>query len=191
VTDPDLIGLFIRPLEQLGILYMITGGVASVIYGDPRFTRDIDVVLRLTTPDLDPLIAAYDDRDFYVPPREALEAETERTGGGHFNLIHRDTALRADVYLTGDDPLHAWALQRRQRIRDEQIEIWVAPIEYVILRKLEYFRASGWDHHLRDVAMMLHISPDLIDAPALAEWATRRGLEAVLQQASRFRPNEL
>lgn len=26
---------------------MITGGVASVIYGDPRFTRDIDLVLEL------------------------------------------------------------------------------------------------------------------------------------------------
>ncbi len=34
--DPDLIGLFVEPLEATGITYMITGGVASVIYGDPR-----------------------------------------------------------------------------------------------------------------------------------------------------------
>jgi hypothetical protein len=39
VTEPDLIGLFIEPLEAIGVSYMITGGVASVIYGDPRFTR--------------------------------------------------------------------------------------------------------------------------------------------------------
>lgn len=44
---PDLVGLFIRPLEALEIPYMITGGVASVIFGDPRFTRDIDIVLQL------------------------------------------------------------------------------------------------------------------------------------------------
>lgn len=47
MTAPDLIGLFIEPLEGTGIPYMITGGVASVIYGDPRFTRDVDVVLEL------------------------------------------------------------------------------------------------------------------------------------------------
>jgi hypothetical protein len=47
VTEPDLVGLFVAPLESLGLDYMITGGVASVIYGDPRFTRDIDLVLEL------------------------------------------------------------------------------------------------------------------------------------------------
>lgn len=31
VSNPDLIGLFIGPLEELGIPYMITGGVAAVI----------------------------------------------------------------------------------------------------------------------------------------------------------------
>ncbi len=86
MTEPDLIRLFIEPLEEVEIPYMITGGVASVIYGDPRFTRDIDVV---------------------------LEEEAARLQGGHFNLIHGETALRADVYLMGDDPLHAWAFARR------------------------------------------------------------------------------
>jgi hypothetical protein len=47
VTDPDLIALFIGPLEDAKIPYMITGGVAAVIYGDPRFTRDVDVVVEL------------------------------------------------------------------------------------------------------------------------------------------------
>lgn len=47
MTEPDLVGLFVAPLETLGVNYMITGGVASVIYGDPRFTRDIDLVLEL------------------------------------------------------------------------------------------------------------------------------------------------
>jgi len=187
VTDPDLIGLFIRPLERLAIPYMVTGGVASVIYGDPRFTRDVDVVLGLTAGRIDALIAAYDERDYYVPPREALEAETARVGGGHFNLIHRETALRADVYLAGDDPLHAWAFPRRQRIQAEEVDVWVAPIEYVILRKLEYFRMSGSDRHLRDVAMMLQISGELIDTAALAEWASRRDLTAILDQARTHR----
>jgi hypothetical protein len=39
VQVPDLIDLFVRPLDAVGIPYTVTGGVASVVYGEPRFTR--------------------------------------------------------------------------------------------------------------------------------------------------------
>jgi hypothetical protein len=51
MTDPSLISLFVRPLNQLRIPYLITGAVASVIYGEPRFTRDIDLVVGLQARD--------------------------------------------------------------------------------------------------------------------------------------------
>jgi hypothetical protein len=117
---------------------------------------------------------------FYVPPAEALEYEVARVEGGHFNLIHRDTALRADVYLRGNDPLHAWALQRRVRVQLEPTSSWVAPIEYVIVRKLQYFQISGSDRHVRDVAMILQISGDAVDPDALDEWVRRMRLEEPL-----------
>ena len=181
MTDPDLIGLFIEPLEQLGIPYMVTGGVASVIYGDPRFTRDVDVVLQLAGADVRRLAAMFAAGDFYVPPLEVLEEEASR--GGHFNLIHRDTALRADIYLVGGDRLHRWALERRGRVLVGTISIWVAPIEYVILRKLEYFVASGSDRHLRDVAMMLRISGDRVDRPELERWIAKLDLDDAFARA--------
>ena len=59
MTDPDFIGLFIEPLETQGLSYMITGGVASVIYGDPRFTRDIDIVLELPESGIEGLAQAF------------------------------------------------------------------------------------------------------------------------------------
>jgi hypothetical protein len=186
VTDPDLIGLFIEPLERLGIPYMVTGGVASVIYGDPRFTRDIDLVLELKGPHIEELATEFAGGAFYVPPIEVLEKEAARSRGGHFNLIHRDTALRADVYLVGDDALHLWAFGRRRRVDVDQIAIWVAPVEYVILRKLEYYVSSGSERHLRDVAMMLRISQELIDENVLADWSERLDLQGELGRARRY-----
>ncbi|MDP2957768.1 MAG: nucleotidyl transferase AbiEii/AbiGii toxin family protein [Longimicrobiales bacterium] len=188
MTAPDLIGLFIEPLERTKIPYMITGGVASVIYGDPRFTRDIDIVLALRRPDVPRLAAEFQGGDFYVPPTEVLETEAARPQGGHFNIIHRDTALRADVYLVGDDPLHAWAFGRRRRMRFEAIEIWVAPLEYVIVRKLQYFEASKSDRHLRDIAMMLRISGEILDAEALQGWLAELHLNEAFGLARRYEP---
>jgi hypothetical protein len=98
VTDPDLVGLFIGPLERLGVGYMITGGVASVVYGDPRFTRDIDVVLELHPDGVTRFLEAFAGEAFYVPPDEALLEEVNRNEGGHFKVIHRDTSLRGDIY---------------------------------------------------------------------------------------------
>jgi hypothetical protein len=37
--------------DELGIDYMLTGSMALVHYAIPRSTADIDIVLRLSTPD--------------------------------------------------------------------------------------------------------------------------------------------
>jgi hypothetical protein len=109
---PDLIELFIRPLERVGVEYMITGGVAAVIYGDPRFTRDVDLVVELDAAAVSDLLAAFDRGEFYLPPAEVVSEEARRSEGGHFNIIHHDSALRADVYTAGEVVLHRWALDR-------------------------------------------------------------------------------
>ena len=126
---------------------------------------------------------------FSVPPAEVLEEEAARAEGGHFNVIHGETALRADVYLAGGDPLIEWAFDRRLRLSVGGAGIWVAPIEYVILRKLEYYVHSGSDRHIRDVAMMLRISGETVDPEVLLEWARRLDLESTLEEARRYAPD--
>lgn len=53
----------------------------------------------------------------------------------------------------------------------------LAPPEYVIVRKLEYFRDGGSDKHLRDIRGMLNISSEQIDRAALDEWIKLQGVE--------------
>jgi hypothetical protein len=101
-------------------------------------------------------------------------------------FIRHDSALRADVYTAGEVVLHRWALDRVVRLRVGAGEISVAPIEYVIVRKLQYYRDSGSGRHLRDIAMMLRFSGDAVDAGALNEWCGRLGLDLVLDQAEGF-----
>ncbi len=165
---------------------MVTGGVAAVIYGDPRFTRDIDIVLGLAPEDAERFSDAFDPEAFYVPPLETLREEAGRRRHGHFNVIHRDSALRADVYVSGSDPFHEWAFDRRRSLALDQGSIALAPPEYVIVRKLEYYRDSESDRHLRDIAMMLQLSAHEIEQPEIERWVAELGLETEWREARDF-----
>lgn len=87
MTDPSLISLFVRPLNQLRIPYMVTGGVASVIYGEPMFTPDIDLVIELKSRDALRFANVWSTADFYVPPVEVIKEESRRVAYGIGNSI--------------------------------------------------------------------------------------------------------
>ena len=182
----DLYVRLLHPLRQAGIPYMITGGLAAILYGEPRLTNDVDIVLRLDPGDAERLAAAFAGPAWYAPPIETIRTEASRPAHGHFNLLELDTSLRADIYCLGSDPLGEWAMSRRRTVSISDEILWVAPIEYVILQKLRYFRESGSDRHLRDVAAMRRISGDLIDQAALDAWLERLELTAQWQRATRM-----
>ncbi len=49
MAAPDWISIFVEPLDRLQIIYMITGSVGAMAYGEPRATMDIDIVIRLAS----------------------------------------------------------------------------------------------------------------------------------------------
>lgn len=172
----DLLTRFALPLNGLALPWMITGGAAAIVYGEPRLTNDLDVVLAMRPADAARVAAAFVADDTYVPPLEVLEIEAARRTHGHFNVIHGLSSLRADVYIAGDDPLHAWGLERRHQLQVGGVRVWIAPPEYVIVRKLEYAAQGGGDRHLRDIARMLERRLAPIDDAVIAEFAACKGL---------------
>ncbi len=176
----SLVSLFVAPLNRLGLTYMVTGSLATSIYGDPRLTHDIDLVIILPEEGVTALHAAFDGAEFYVPPVDVIAVEAHRPLYGHFNIIHTATALKADIYTVGSDPLHHWAIDRRQATTIDGETVWLAPPEYVALRKLQYFRDGGSEKHLRDVrAMLRQLGPE-IDHAVLEREAMRLGLQTQL-----------
>ena len=93
-----------------------------------------------------------------------------------FNLIHHATQFKADIYVAAGDPLHGWALAQRRRIDLMETGAWIAPPEYVILRKLQYFREGGSDKHVRDVRYIVAATP--LDRSFLESQIARLGLES-------------
>jgi hypothetical protein len=173
---PSPLAPFIEPLERLALPYCITGSVAASVYGEPRLTADIDVVLLIRAADIAALRSVFPEVDYYVPPDETLLLEMSRDTRGMFNLIHHGTQFKADIYLALGDPLHAWALEHRRRIDLEGDGAWIAPPEYVILRKLEYLREGGQGKHVRDIRFILATTP--LDRTFIEGEVARLALEA-------------
>jgi len=181
----ELFLVFTDRLEQAGLTYMATGSVASMLYGIPRFTHDIDVVIDVSPQQIRLLSKAFPLEDFYCPPDEVLQIECHRPRRGHFNIIHHATGFKADCYVHGTDELQAWGLARRKRIDfTSERGLWTAPPEYVIVRKLEYFREGHSEKHLVDIRGMLEVSGDLIDLSTVAAWASKLGLQPEWKEAN-------
>ena len=184
MPEPDLIELFVFPLNRLGVRYLVSGSVAAMLYGEPRVTHDVDLIVFLRVDDIPRLAGAFLAPEFYVPTADVIVAEMARERRGHFNIIHVESGLKADFYLANRDELHAWAFRNVKQYSIGESTVKLAPPEYVIVRKLEYFREGGSEKHLRDIRAMLAVSGEQMDHPALNELIQQRGLQAEWQRAS-------
>lgn len=174
------IAIFAPGLNQLRLQWMAVGSIASNAYGQFRATNDVDLVLGIERGDASRLREVFPPDEFYCPPADVIEVEAERAERGHFNLIHHETGFKADIYVAGADPLQGWAFARRREIRVDDMTVWIAPPEYVILGKLEFYREGGSEKHLLDIRGMLAVTD--VDRTFLEKEVVRRGLADIWRE---------
>ena len=186
MASPDPYLLFTRRLQDLKIPYVVSGSVAATFYGEPRMTNDVDIIVFLKSDDVTRLQNAFPPDDFYCPPAEVIQVELQRPQRGHFNLIHHASGFKADIYLSGSDPLHAWALARAKKVKIDDDDLSLAPPEYVILRKLQFYREGQSAKHLRDIHRMLVAIGQDWDLASLETLIAQYGLAAEWESARAY-----
>jgi hypothetical protein len=169
----DLLRLLAGTLERLGIEYLVTGSMATIAYGEPRLTNDLDVVIALSIERVEEFCAAFPEDDFDLSRHAVREAELRRRT---FNIMHFASGLKIDVILPKADDF-----EPSRRLRGKSLPVgpdWQARFaspEDVILRKLQYCQSGGSEKHLRGIAGVVKIQGPRIDLGYLAEWAARLG----------------
>ena len=170
----DWLFQFVGPLESAGIPYAIVGSVASSVYGEPRATNDVDLLIQLSRNDAAKLVHAFPSEQFYVPPAEVIAVELGRPHGGHINVIALESMTKADFYPLSSSEAE-W-FSRRRTLEIGGRKLWFAIPEAVILHKLRFYREGGSEKHLRDIRGMLAVSGDEIDRALLDRAVTALGL---------------
>lgn len=180
MTQAELLRHLVDALETLGTEYMIGGSQASMYYGEPRLTRDIDVIVALRPEQLPALLDRFPTEAFYVDERAARDAIH---ASGQFNIIHPGSGLKIDVYVNPDAPYDRTRLARRQRLPLlPGVQAYFARPEDVILYKLLYYHQVEPGVHLRDVIGILRVSGPEVDHRYITEWAERLGLQVLWEQ---------
>ena len=108
-----------------------------------------------------------------------IKTELNRSVRGHFNIIHHSTGFKAGIYFPGGDELQAWALKNRKPIDLAGNLIYVAPVEYVILKKLEFYKEGKSSKHIDDILGMIKNSKDIIDFDFLLGKISAFGLNEI------------
>ncbi len=165
-------------LEACGIEYVIWGGVAVALYGEPRFTQDMDVVLRLSFDQVKTLARLLQEDGYYISVESIQEAR-----GSYFNAIHIETGIKVDFCIAGRDPVYRWAFEhRRTEDFDEFRKAAYMPPEAVILTKLQAYQSSRSTRHLDDIESILRVSGPKLNLQYIAQEAVRIGALGVWRE---------
>lgn len=173
MNQGEFFAYVIDVLTELNIPYMITGSVASMAYGEPRLTIDMDIVADFPRKTVENFCAKY-NHDFYV---DAESIKTAIKEGGHFNIIHVPSGSKVDFYQVKKDTNAQGIFRRRHKeaFDEKRIAFFSSP-EDVIINKLIFYKEGKSEKHLRDIKGMLRISGDKLNISYIDEKTKKLGL---------------
>ena len=182
--DPVQIALLVgRILEQLGIRYLLGGSLASVAFGEPRATLDVDLAVDLSETSARAFFGAVRD-EFLVDEEWAQEEVAKR---GSFQMVHRESVIRVDVFVPPWEGLHAWKWLRRQRVElgSGGDSLCVTSPEGIVLQKLVWYRSGDQasDRQWRDVLGVLKAQSGRMDLREMRMPAEVAGVADLLRKA--------
>ena len=181
----QIIAWIARALEPIGIKYLVGGSVASSLYGEPRSTLDIDLVVALRPHHVERVADALES-EFWVDRRMMREAAEQRAS---FNIFHRATMLKVDIFVQRADPWSQQELRRAQRTPFELPSgttwLWFASPEDILLYKLVWYRIGNEvsDRQWRDILGILEVQSSTLNQAYLNQWAPVLGVRDLLERA--------
>lgn len=182
MTEEEVLITVLDRLETLKIPYMITGSFAVGIYGKPRYTHDVDLVVEVVSRDVERLMNAF-GKDCYLSEVGIEDAIKHRS---MFNILHHETGFKIDCWLVDrNDEMKVVQFQRRKQMNTFGRVVWFTTAEDVIVNKLLWYGETRGEKHLLDALGILQMQDKGLDFLHLETWISKLGLTKYWKELQR------
>jgi hypothetical protein len=188
-TGPEKLLLdVVKVLDGLKIKYFITGGFAVSVWGRPRSTADIDIVIELVEPQIDPFLKVLRNISAagYVDEDAAKYAVRNRA---EFNFIDPETGIKVDFWIMEEDQIAKNQYSRRKTKIINKTRINFISPEDLIINKLIWYKETMSSRHLEDIKSIISISK--IDKNYIRRMAKLLDLEDILRGIKFKEPSKI
>ncbi len=180
MTIEQLATAVLDACEKEGVHHMLTGAFAHGLYGIPRSTKDVDVVLSVASGN--PIERVVRRLEGVVQFEQQVKFDTLTWGK---RLVGESTGMppfKIALFELFDDPFVQSQFQRRRRMFSTQIqrETWLPTPEDVVVQKLRWGRSKDLDD-ARDVLAVQ--GPETLDMPYIEKWCALHGTVPRLLEA--------
>jgi len=171
---------FVAKADELGIEYMVTGSFAMSAYGEIRFTRDVDIVIRIAENQAEPFTRLFFD-DYYINDQSVRRAIQRRS---MFNIINQEHGGKIDCIVLKDTAFARASFGRRYKETVSGIEFWTTTKEDLIIAKLDWARDTDSEMQIRDIA---NLTSSEYDSDYVAGWVTRLQLDKIWDKVGEWK----
>jgi hypothetical protein len=177
-SQEDFLEKLIEKLNEQNIPYMISGSVSSSLHGQPRATRDVDIVIAPTEKQLLDFVNSLRE-DCYFSLEAVRQALAHKST---FNVIDNQSSSKVDFIIRKDRPFSHQEFRRRCTVKIKGIDVWATSPEDTILSKLEWAKDSHSEQQFRDALGVAVVQWDRLDMDYLHKWAKQLQVESSLEQ---------
>ena len=183
---PDFIDLIVRVSNALRgekLPFMLIGGQAVLLHGQPRLTEDIDITLGVAPDALPSVLNVCREAILEILPEEP-EAFVRKTYV--LPAVDPATSVRIDLIFS-DLPYERQAIERAVMVELLDVPIPFASAEDLILHKL----FSGRPRDIEDIQGVVQVKGEVLDWAYIEKWAREfteiAGREGILDQLIEIR----
>jgi hypothetical protein len=183
-SQTEVILKVIETLEELDSPYLVGDSYASSAHGIARGTMDIDILAAIPAKQA----GAFAEKlgpEFYADEQAIRNAIMAKRS---FNVIHIQTGLKVDIFVSKRDAFDDEQLERRESylaVRNPERAVYVASPEDIILSKLRWYRQTNErsDRQWSDVLGVMSVQAEKLDLAYLRRWARELNVLDLLERA--------
>lgn len=165
-------------IEREQIPYMLVGSFSSNIWGVPRSTKDLDLVVELGSQSIHSITRHLDSK-FRLQPQMAFESVT---GTARHIIDVEGTHFKVEIFRLSGDPHDQERFQRRVQVRWRNRLIWFPSPEDVIVTKLRWLAGLRRNKDFDDALQVAKVLRKELDWPYMERWCEKHETRPLLDE---------